>query len=449
MNQNEKRPSCRLIRERAEHSQTVGTEGPVLMQDGVLQETLNTFVHEKIPERAVHVKGYGAFGYFTPFQSMEEFTEACFLQKPGKKVPVAVRFSLAVSQKGTPDTSRNVRGFSVKFYTDDGVFDLLCNHIPVFLVRDAIDFPDAIASLSPSPKNNLKSPERFWRYVMKKPEAMHFITWLYSDVGTADSLRHIAGHSVNTYIWKNKEGRRRYVKYHWIPLAGEQYITAEEAEALAGSDPDVAGEELWHTLDQGRKVEYDLCVQLMNPEDAKKLPYDPLDDTKVWSEQEYPLLQVGRLTLDRNPDDYKAQVEALAFAPANLTEGVELTNDRMLQGRAFVYWDAQRRRLGPDFRSIPINHMKNWTPRRSLVSSSNGEEVCGTVGRTDPPKNDFFTQAGEHYRSMSLEERMHLEKNIARELAQVPHDVQRVILDYLDKADPRLADGVYFRMRFY
>ena len=204
------------------YSQTVGERGPVVLQDNVLHENLETFVNTKIIERQVHVKGFGAFGYFQTTNSMKKYTKLCFLQTPGKQVSVAVRFSFAVSNQGTPDTSRTARGFSTKFYTEDGIFDLLCNHIPVLFVRDAMRFPEAIAAFSPSLVNNLTYSENLWSFVARAPEAMHFITRVFSDEGTLKSFRHMPGFSVNTYVWKNSEGVRRYVKYHWVPLAGEQ-----------------------------------------------------------------------------------------------------------------------------------------------------------------------------------------------------------------------------------
>jgi catalase len=425
----------------AMHSQTVGERGPVLEQDNMLHETLETFVHSKIIERPVHVKGFGAFGYFETVHSMTDYTMLSFLQTPGQQVPVTVRFSLAVSNKGTPDTSRNVRGFSTKFYTEQGVFDLLCNHIPVFLVRDAVRFPESIKAFLPSPKNNLIDPERFWSFVARAPESTHFLVWLYSDVGTVKSLRHIKGHSVSTYVWKNAKGMRFYVKYHWMPLAGEQYINRQEAARLAGENPDIAGQDLYDTIATGKNVEYGLYVQLMNPDDAAHLPFDPLDDTKVWDQQQYPLRPVGRLILNRNTDNYMGQVEKIAFSPSNLLEGAELSDDKMLQGRANIYWDSQRRRLGPSFRSIPINHQENWSPA-SLVTSGNGRYVEGKLERTDISKPDNFTQAGEFYRAISPVQQEHLVDNLAADLKGISHETQRIVLSYLYEASPELGERV-------
>jgi catalase len=435
------------------HSQTVGKRGPVLEQDSLLHEALEIFTHTKILERAVHVKGFGAFGYFRTMHSMREYTKLCFLQNPGQQVPVMVRFSLAAGNKGTPDTSRNVRGFSTKFYTEEGVFDLLCNHIPVLFVRDGIRFPEAFTSLAPSPASNLTDPERFWRFAARAPEATHFITWLYSDTGTIRSLRHIRAFGVNTYVWKNAEGVRRYVKYHWIPLAGEACIDRREATMLAGLNPDIAGKDLYDAIAAGNPVQYELRVQLMDPRDESGLPYDPLDCTKVWDEQCYPLVPVGRLTLNRNPDNYMEQVEKAAFSPANLLEGAELSNDKLLQARANIYWDSQRRRLGEDFRSIPVNRQESWSPDEQ-ITSGDGTHAEGPLIRSGIPKQDDFTQAGERYHSLSPMEQDHLVDNLAADLAAVSAGTQSVVLKYLHSASPELGErvaaqiGIYARQQY-
>lgn len=432
---------CRQDRPQ-DHSLTVGPNGPVLVEDTLLHETLETFVHTKIIERAVHTKGYGAFGHFQPYRCMAEYTTACFLQDPSRRIPTVTRFSFAVSNKGTPDTSRNVRGFSTKFYLEHGAFDLLCNHIPVFLIRDGMRFPEAIASLSPSPVNNLPDGRLFWSFLARSPEATHFLTWLYSDAGTVASFRTMRGYGVNTYVWKNAAGRRRYVKYHWIPAAGERCIDAATAERLACENPNAAGQDLWDTLAGGGTVEYELNVQLMDPEREKALPYDPLDDTKVWDEEAFPLMPVGKLTLERNPEDYASQVEKLAFSPANLVDGIELSNDKMLQGRSFIYWDAQRRRLGPDFRSIPVNHMENWKPADAFSPTGLGRSACGEQVRRDIERADDFTQAGERYRRLSGEQRSHLVENIAADLSHAAQKDQACVLGYLRQADETFAQQV-------
>lgn len=432
----------------AEHSFTVGPRGPVLVTDSILQETLENFVHSNVLPRTVHTKGFGAFGHFKLYQSMEAYTKAPFLQRPSQTIPVLVRFSLAVSNPGTPDTFRNIRGFSTKFYTPEGNFDLLCNHIPVFLVRDAINFTEAISSLSPSPVNNLADPERFWSFVACHPEAMHFITWFYSDVGTIASLRHIRAYGVNTYVWRNKDGYRVFIKYHWLPIAGEKNITRQEAQRLAGESPDIAGQDLYNTLAKGQTVKYELNVQIMDPSEACKLSFDPLDDTRTWDESQYPLLPVGLLILERNPDDYRNQVEKVAFSPSNLVNGIELSEDKMLQGRSFIYWDAQRRRLGPDFREIPVNREKDWTPS-NLVTSGEGVYSSGIRMRTETPKAENFIQAGERYEALSNTQKDHLVDNIASELHLVSIPVQDKVLEHFRAASPELANRIRTQIKKY
>lgn len=423
------------------HSETVGERGPVLEQDNILHETLENFIHEKILERPVHVKGYGAFGYFRTIYSMRDYTKLCFLQEPGQQVPVTVRFSLAVSTKGTPDTSRNVRGFSTKFYTDEGIFDLICNHIPVFSVRDAIRFPESIKAFLPSPVNNLIDPERFWSFVARAPESTHFVVRLYSDAGTVKSLRHIPGHSVSTYIWKNSQGVRRYVKYHWLPSSGIKFIDSKEAAHWNGADPDISGKDLFKAISKGKKVEYILYVQLMSMEGEQRLPYDPLDDTKVWDEQQYPLIPVGRMILNRNPDNYMEQVEKIAFSPSNLLEGAELSDDKMLQGRSNIYWDSQRRRLGPGFRNIPINHQSDWDTS-GIVTSGIGRYVNGRLQRSDIKKQDNFTQAGQYFHTLPPMQQDHLVQNLANDLAGISDQTRSTVLQYLYNASSNLGGRV-------
>ncbi|NYB73809.1 catalase [Sedimentibacter hydroxybenzoicus DSM 7310] len=432
----------------ASHSQTVGVRGPVLVQDTVLHETLEDFVFSTTLPRRIHTKGYGAFGYFYTTHSMKQYTKAGFLQTPNKQVPVAVRFSLASSNKGTPDTLRNVRGFSTRFYTEEGIFDLLCNHLPVFFVRDAIRVPDIISHLSPSPVNNLPDPERLWSMFAEYPESTNMLIWFFSDLGTVKSLRHIKGYSVSTYVWRNAQGVRNYVKYHWFPMAGVQYIDQQEAQRLACEDPDIAGRDLYDSIAKGNAVEYEMRVQLMNPEDAKLLPFDPLDDTKVWDEAVYPLLPVGRMVLNCNPENYADQVDKLAFNPANLLPGLEFSDDKVLQGRTFIYSDAQRHRLGPDYRNIPVNKQLNWSPA-SMVSSGNGRYVAGEIMRAEIPNPDDFTQASQRYESFSATEKKNLANNIASGLVDAQPNTQRTVLRHLERVSPALADMVRNQMLLY
>ncbi|MED4128166.1 catalase [Shouchella miscanthi] len=423
------------------HSQTVGERGPILKQDTIEHETLQTFIHEKIRERPVHVKGFGAFGYFETYYSMSPYTSLSFMQQAGTQLPVFVRFSLAVSTKGTPDTSRNVRGFSTKFYAQDGIYDLVCNHIPVFSVRDTIRFPEAIKAFLPSPENNLIDPNRFWRFVARTPESLHFVLRLYSNMGTVKSFRHIPGHSVNTYVWKNTNGERRYVKLAWFPLAGERYIRNSEAVRLAGENPDVAGQDLYDTIKAGGKVEYGLYAQIMDMEIAKDLPYDPLDDTKVWDEQQFPFLPIGKMTLNKNPDNFEEQVEKAAFSPSHLLEGVELSDDKMLQGRANIYWDSQRHRIGSEFRKVPVNQQSNWTPN-DLVTSGDGRYLEGILQRSDIEKQHDYTQPRRFFEALPANEQEDLIRHIGSQLKDVEQDLQVSVLAELDNVSPELSTRI-------
>ncbi|PEJ59228.1 catalase [Bacillus sp. AFS002410] len=428
------------------HSQTVGSSGPVLEQDSVLHESLQELIQEKILERPLHVKGFGAFGYFQTIHSMSEYTKLNFLQNPGHKVPVMVRFSLAVGTKGTPDTSRNVRGFATKFYTEEGIFDLLCNHIPIFSVRDAMRFPEFIKSLSPSPQNNLIDPNRFWSFVSRTPESIHFVLRLYSDAGTVKSLRHILGHSVSTYVWRNAQGIRKYVKYLWYPLEGVQYIDREEANRLAVENPDYAGKDLYDTITSGKSVEYGLYVQLMDPADGVHLSYDPLDDTKLWDEKEYPFIPVGKMVLTTNPDNYMEQVEKVAFSPSNLLDGVELSFDKILQGRANIYTDSHRRRIGPEFRKVPINQQQDWTPANQ-ITSGDGIFVQGQLERASITKYDDFVQASDFYMMLTPIEKEHLVENLVSDLIVVSDDIRNKVLEYINKVSSDLAKRIEIQLK--
>ncbi|KKE78924.1 catalase [Bacilli bacterium VT-13-104] len=428
------------------HSQTVGKNGPTLEQDNILHETLETFIHEKIVERPVHVKGYGAFGHFETLNSMSEYTKLPFLQQAGQTVPVAVRFSLGTGNKGTPDTSRNLRGFSTKFYTDAGIFDLICNHIPVFLLRDPMRFPESIKALSPSPRNNLMDPERLWRFVANTPETTHFIVRLFSDHGTIKSFRRIPGHSVSTYVWRNSEGKRHYIKYLWFPFDGVEYITSKEAERLAAINPDYAGEDLFQTIANGRTVEYGLYVQMMDPRDEEQLPFDPLDDTKVWDAKMYPFHPVGKMVLNRNPENYMEQVEKIAFSPSNLLDGAELSDDKIIQGRANVYWDSQRYRIGPQFRKVPVNAQKHWRPG-DLQTSGEGRYVEGKLVRSDIAKQDDFSQAGDFYRSLSQTGKSNLVSNLVTAMTGIRRELHVKVIEYLTFASRDLGERVLDGLR--
>ncbi|MEG1255119.1 catalase [Clostridium sp.] len=453
------------------NSLTIGPRGPVLLQDMELIEKLAHFNRERIPERVVHAKGAGARGYFTLYNSMKEYTKAKFLQDKDSKTQVLVRFSTVIGSKGSADTLRDPRGFAVKFYTEDGNYDLVGNDLPVFFIRDAIKFPDMVHAFKASPDNNVQDKNRFWDFIANSPESTHMITWLFSDRGTVKSYRTIEGFGVNTYMWVNSKGKRLYVKYHWKPLAGVKTIDRDEAELLAGIDPDVATRDLYNALSRGRKVEYELYVQLMDINDECNYDFDPLDATKTWPEDLFPLKKVGKLTLDENPENFFSEIEQAAFSPGNLISGIEASPDKLLQGRLFAYSDTQRYRIGSNFKQLPVNmpHVPvnnynqdgmmdykiksgkvNYKPN-SLDDNRPKEAkdkipcnvmVEGEIERKKIPLSNDFDQAGERYRSIMDKERDNLISNLANDLYKVDLDIKLKAIENFTKADKEYGERV-------
>ena len=453
------------------NSLTVGTNGPTLLEDVHFIDKMAHFDRERIPERVVHAKGAGAFGVFTCYNSMSRYTSADFLSASGLQTNVFVRFSTVIGGRGSADTVRDPRGFAVKFYTRQGVYDIVGNNLPVFFIRDAIKFPDLIHSLKPAPDTNLPDPERFWDFISLTPESTHMITWLYSDRGTIKDYRHMDGFGVNTYVWVNGNGKRLFVKYHWKTQQGLQTIDRHESVRLAGTDPDIATRKLHESINEGNFPRYELCVQLMTKEEAEKLPFDVLDDTKTWPETDFPLIRVGMLTLNKNPQNFFSQVEQSAFCPANIVPGIELSADKMLQGRAFSYHDTQRYRIGANFAQLPINSASNavhnnqqdgemrykFTPSHINYSPNSlnynrptpanipvppPQFIEGDIVRQTIAKTDDFTQAGEHFDSLTQTEKQHLYDNIASELKYVRGDIKSRVLSYFSKASKEFANGV-------
>ena len=460
------------------NSLTIGPNGKTLLEDIHQIDKMAHFDRERVPERVVHAKGAGAFGVFKTYKSMSRYTTADFLQSPNQISDVFVRFSTVIGSKGSADTVRDPRGFAVKFYTNQGIYDIVGNDLPVFFIRDSIKFPDVIHSLKPSPDTNLRDPQRFWDFISLTPESTHMITWLYSDRGTIKNFAKIDGFGVNTYIWVNKQGERVYIKYHWKTLQGLETITRQEAEKLAGSDPDAAVRKLHDDIEGGKFPQHELCVQIMNPCDVMKLSFDPLDDTKTWSETDFPLIPVGLMTLNRNPTNFFAQVEQSAFCPGNLVPGVELSADKMLQGRSFSYLDTQRHRIGPNFMQLPINRsispvnnnqrdgnmtydfnpepinyspnsLNDNYPRPANISVPKPEYTEGYIARMPILKPDDFTQAGEHFNSLNRFEKEQLSDNIACELHCCRPDIIDRVINNLAKASEKLANMVITDMEKY
>ena len=312
-------------------SLTVGEDGPVLLKDTNLIEKLASFDRERIPERVVHAKGSAAYGYFEVTNSMRKYTIAKVFTEENKRVPVLVRFSTVIGSEGSADTARDPRGFAVKFYTDEGNYDIVGNNLPVFFIRDALKFPDMIHAFKPAPDTGVTDLNRFWDFISVNPESTNMITYVYSDLGTIKSFRKMEGFGVNTYVWVCPMGKRRLIKYHWKPLLGVETIDRDKAIMLAGINPDIARQDLYECLARGEKVKYDLYVQILELDDIDKLNFDVYDATKIWPEDKIPLIKVGTMTLDKNPDNFFVETNQAAFAPSNLVPGIEASNDKLLQ----------------------------------------------------------------------------------------------------------------------
>jgi catalase len=337
-----------------------GPRGPTLMEDFHFREKMTHFDHEPIPERVVHARGSGAHGFFECIEPMGEYTMASFLSEKGKKTPVFVRFSQVVGFKGSADTVRDVRGFATKFYTDEGNYDLVGNDIPIFFIHDAIKFPDLVHSIKPEPHHGMPQAsaahDNFWDFISLMPESIHMILWLLSDRGIHRSYRMMEGFGVNTFRFVNTQGKGRFVKFHWKPVLGMHALVWDEAQKISGKDPDFLRRDLWEAIEMGDYPEYFFGVQMIEEEDEFNFDFDILDPTKIWPEEEVPVRIIGKMTLNRNPDNFFAETEQVAFHPGNLVRGIDVTNDPLLQGRLFSYLDTQLIRLGgPNFHEIPIN----------------------------------------------------------------------------------------------
>jgi catalase len=456
-------------------SLTVGNRGPTLLQDFQFIEKIAHFDRERIPERVVHAKGAGAFGYFQVYKSMAKYTKAQFLQDPDAKTPVFVRFSTVAGGRGSADTVRDVRGFATKFYTKEGNYDLVGNDIPVFFIRDAMKFPDLVHSVKAEPHNNMPSSStghnNFWDFISLTTESTHMLTWVFSDRGTPASYRMVEGFGVNTYKWVNNEGKAALIKYHWKPKLGVKNFDREKATRIAGEDPDYLTRDLWEAIERGEFVEYEFFVQMMNISEEQNQSFDPLDPTKTWPEDKFPLMPVGKMVLDRNPENFFVQVEQAAFCPANLVPGIEFSDDKLLQGRTFSYVDTQRYRLGANFHELPTNRpllppannqrdgaMQSQVfqgPVNYGPSSRGGPatalpegtpyspHIQGNLVREKIKKTDDFTQAGERYRSMSKTEMKHLVENLVADLSHVTDvKIQKRAVENLAKADEGLGRAV-------
>ncbi|MHA5049122.1 catalase [Streptomyces sp. SD15] len=337
-----------------EHSLTVGPDGPILLQDHYLIEKMAQFNRERVPERVVHAKGSGAYGFFEVTNDVSQFTKAVVFQ-PGKRTDMLARFSTVAGEQGSPDTWRDPRGFALKFYTEHGNYDLVGNNTPVFFVRDTIKFQDFIRSQKRHPATGLRSNDMQWDFWTLSPESAHQVTWLMGDRGIPKTYRNMNGYGSHTYMWINGAGERFWVKYHFKTDQGIDFLTQAEADELAGTDADLHRRDLYESIESGNAPTWSLKVQIMPFEDAADYRFNPFDLTKVWPHGDYPLIDVGRMTLNENPEDYFIHIEQAAFEPSNLVPGIGPSPDKMLLGRLFSYPDTHRYRIGPNYTQLPPN----------------------------------------------------------------------------------------------
>src|SRR3984885_13639497 len=338
-----------------EYSLTVGPGGPNLLQDRYLNEKLAHFVRERVPDRVYHVKGGGAFGYFEVTADVTQWTEAAFLNQVGKRTPLFLRFSIVAADEGAPDTDRDVRGVAVKFYTEEGNYDIVGNNTPVFFIRDPMKFPDFIHSQERMPDTGMRSNNMQWDFWTLSPESAHQVTMLMSDRGTPRTWRHMHGYASSTYLWENAAGEKFWVKYHFKTEQGIQNMTDAESRAMRAEDLDCHRRDLWEAIARKDYPSWRLEMQIMPFEDAADYRFNPFDLTKVWPQGDYPLITVGRMVLDRNPDNYFTDIEQAAFEPANMIPGVGPSPDKMLLGRLFSYPDTHLHRIGPNYLQLPVN----------------------------------------------------------------------------------------------
>lgn len=343
-----------------QNSLKAGDRGATLLEDFILREKITHFDHERIPERIVHARGSAAHGYFQVYESMAKYTKAGFLQDPSVKTPVFVRFSTVAGSRGSTDLARDVRGFAVKFYTQEGNFDLVGNNMPVFFIQDAIKFPDLVHAVKPEPDNEMpqaaSAHDTFWDFISLMPESAHMIMWLMSDRAIPRSLRMMEGFGVHAFRFINEKGKACFVKFHWKPLLGVHSVAWDEALKISGKDPDFHRRDLWESIEKGAYPEWEFGVQIVPEEDEHKYPFDLLDPTKIIPEELVPVQRIGKMTLNRNPDNFFAETEQVAFHVGHIVPGLDFTNDPLMQGRLFSYTDTQLIRLGgPNFQEIPIN----------------------------------------------------------------------------------------------
>ncbi|MFJ3486711.1 catalase HPII [Pseudomonas sp. NPDC090202] len=468
-----------------QNSLKAGARGPSLLEDFIMREKITHFDHERIPERIVHARGTAAHGYFQSYENHSALTKAEFLRDPGKKTPVFVRFSTVQGPRGSGDTVRDVRGFAVKFYTGEGNYDLVGNNMPVFFIQDAIKFPDFVHAVKPEPHNEIptggSAHDTFWDFVSLVPESAHMVLWAMSDRAIPKNLRSMQGFGIHTFRMINAEGKSSFVKFHWKPKYGTCSLLWDEAQKLAGKDTDYHRRDLWESIESGDYPEWELGVQIVAEEDEHKFDFDLLDPTKIIPEEMVPVTPLGKMVLNRNPDNYFAETEQVAFCPGHVVPGIDFSNDPLLQGRLFSYTDTQISRLGgPNFHEIPINRPVSpnhsgqrdaqhrmtidrgrasyepnsidggWPKETPAAAQDGGFEShqerieAHKVRERSPSFADHFSQATLFFNSMSEHEKEHIIAAYSFELGKVEREHIRVrqVNEILANIDLTLAKRV-------
>ena len=452
---------------------TAGRRGPMLLQDVWFLEKLAHFDREVIPERRMHAKGSGAFGKFTVTHDITPYTKAAIFSEIGKETEVFVRFSTVAGERGAADAERDIRGFAIKFYTEEGNWDLVGNNTPVFFLHNPLKFPDLNHAVKRDPRTNMRSARNNWDFWTLLPEALHQATITMSDRGIPASYRHMHGYGSHTFSFINAEGKRTWVKFHLHTQQGIKNLTDQEAEAIIAKDRESHQRDLYESIERGDFPRWTMYIQLMTEEQAKECPFNPFDLTKVWSQKQYPLIEVGVLELNRNPENYFADVEQAAFNPANVVPGISFSPDRMLQGRLFSYGDTQRYRLGVNHYQIPVNRSR--CPFLNMYHRDGQMRVDGNHGSTlgyepnsygewqhqteykEPPleldgaayqweyredDSDYFFQAGDLFRLMTPAQQQVLFENTARAMGNIPEEIKQRHIRNCMKADAIYGKGI-------
>ncbi|MGM0612743.1 MAG: catalase [Bacteroidota bacterium] len=455
-----------------QNSITAGKRGPVLMQDYQLLEKLAHQNRERIPERVVHAKGWGAQGTFTVTEDITKYSCADIFNKIGKQTPMLARFSTVAGEAGAADAERDVRGFALKFYTQEGNWDMVGNNTPVFFVRDGYKFPDFIHTQKRHPKTNLRSNTAKWDFWSKTPESLHQVTILMSDRGIPLTPMHMNGYGSHTYSLWNKDGERFWVKFHFKTQQGHKHYTNEEAAKAIGESRETYQEALYSAIEQGDHPKWNFYIQVMPEKEAEKVPYNPFDITKVWPHGDYPLIKVGEFELNKNPENYFQMIENAAFSPSNVVPGIGFSPDKMLQARIFSYADAHRYRLGTHYESLPpnqpLNEVNHYHKDGKMRFTNNFNEnpdayyepnsfdgpvedpskaepslkIDGDADRYGNEDDDDFTQAGNLFRMFDDGQKQRLFDTIAGEMEGVPKEIIEKQLKLFDKADPEYGAGV-------